>query len=121
VRRAEWYVHSVASDAIATASGATAAPAPGEDVDAMAALDAYGATLLEASLRVCQHIASPAVMDSLDKPEGAHEATLWLLFGCKFVQRVVTIASRPNSDGDVRLKHLLKQLRGLETALPSVN
>ena len=121
MRRAEWYVHSVASDAIATASGATAAPAPGEDVDAMAALDAYGATLLEASLRVCQHIASPAVMDSLDKPEGAHEATLWLLFGCKFVQRVVTIASRPNSDGDVRLKHLLKQLRGLETALPSVN
>ena len=75
--------------------------------------------LVEACLRVCQQIASPAVTDNVASEEGAQEATLWLLFGCKFVQRIVGIASRPNSDGENRLKHLLKMLRGLETSLPS--
>jgi hypothetical protein len=83
------------------------------------ALDGMGEALVEACLRVCQQIASPAVAEHMDTPEGAHEATLWLLFGCKFVQRIVGIASRPNSDGELRLKHLLKMLRGLETSLPA--
>ena len=83
------------------------------------AFDGLSEALVEACLRVCQQIASPAVTDNMATEDGAHEATLWLLFGCKFVQRIIGIASRPNSEGENRLKHLLKMLRGLETSLPT--
>ena len=83
------------------------------------AFEAVSEALVESALRVCQHVASPAIMDSMSTDEGAQEAMLWLLFGCKFVQRIVTVASRPNSDTEMRLKHLLHVLRGLETALPT--
>ena len=70
--------------------------------------DRFANELVESSQRLCEHITTQS---------NSQDTVTWLMFGCKYIQKVVSIAENSDVD-DSKINSVLLTLGSLESSLP---